>query len=1199
MSTLLSILSQIVSPNVSIIDMDSTTADSLQIVVLDTFPGDNYTLPNPLGLELNDQFDGGARTITYNGTELIEVYIQLLASLAFSNTLDEPRVGERRLTVQVFTPTDLPESYLASNVATITINVLPLNDNNPSFSQDLYNGSVVENSPSGTITGVIVMATDGDTYGDTSITYEIVPSSSSFMINSVTGVILTSQVLDAEVMPFHSFTVVAMDNDGLLSRSSSASVYIEVIDLNDNSPAFNQSRYTVSISEDIQPQSIILRVTAEDLDSSFTNSDIRYEILPPEQGSGVSINPLPESPSDSTIELPFVIDSFTGEISLRETLDYETVQQYSFSILATDSGSPPLSNTTQVTVMVEDANDNIPQFINTPYSVILLESESVPRTVLTVSAIDSDSGTNGQIQYSLVGTELFSIDPLTGVLSLVQSLDYEFQQSLNFTVVASDSGSPQSSSEEVVFVTILNDNDNPPRFSEDPFEFNIPENSPLNVEISATDEDLDQITFIPSSGFSPNFVLNSFTGVISSVQDFSLDYEVQQQFELVVEATDGLFRSYVNVTINVLDQNDLEPVFVSPSYMSTINESLPVGSVILQVRAEDGDTGSNAEIEYILDSSEGSVPFSINSQTGDVVVATSLDFDSLPVRYTFQVIARNTVPPYLNDTAMVTIELTDTNDISPVLILSQPNITFVENSNAQQIATSIMVTDADSAEHPITSCSVVLSRGLCDSPGVDICPESISVNETLVTQLGLTIDVLDEIESQTMVLAGSASEMIYQQVLATLEYANMVQEPRPGIRSVVIQCFDGDFASNILQLFIEVHLINEFCPVISASQVSFNYTEESGVLEIGDQAGFILTDQDRAPHNTLMQLRITLNNRLDGEYESISTMDIPGLDISSSSDVGSGDAIMPDTLSITAIGPASLSTYEQFLQTLVYENNHTEPTPGSRQIEVYPMDPAGDCSPLPLTVTITLFNDNPPSLMLLAASAVSYIEGSGDLTFASEAGLTISDEDNNQLFPLQSSSITLEGVVDSRMEMLGYDSSMLLSDVSATSSTGSSQIRLQFNGRATVQEYEAFLLTLTYNNIAPEPTPGNRSVSITVSDGIQQDVTVVIVIVILVDDNPLTIQVSSPQLVFTEGDVSLAIGLLSGVTLVDMDRDPVVENLTITLIGSRDQNNELLSINASFVNTDERTDASEIVISQMSSLANYQVRLYTFTLLVT
>ena len=141
----------------------------------------------------------------------------------------------------------------------------------------------------------------------------------------------------------------------------------------------------------------------------------------------------------------------------------------------------------------------------------------------------------------------------------------------------------RSSLEEVVFVTILNDNDNPPQFSEDLFEFKIPENSPLNVEISAIDEDLDQITFIPFSGFSPNFVLNSLTGVISSVQDFSLDYEVQQQFELVVEATDGLFRSYVNVTINVLDQNDLEPVFASPSYMSTINESLPVGSVILQV----------------------------------------------------------------------------------------------------------------------------------------------------------------------------------------------------------------------------------------------------------------------------------------------------------------------------------------------------------------------------------------------------------------------------------------------------------------------------------------------------------------------------------------------------------------------------------------------------------------------------------------
>ena len=1166
------------------------TASSLQIVVLDVFLGDNYTLPNPPLLELNDQFNGGTRVITYNGTDAIEAYMNLLTSLEFFNNLDEPRVGERRLTVQLFAPTDLPGEYLVSNVAEITIDVLPLNDNDPVFSQELYNGSVVEMSPTGTITGVIVMATDSDIYGETSITYEIVPPNSNFFVDPVSGVILTSAIIDAELDTFYSFAVIATDNDGPRSRSSSASVYIEVIDVNDNPPVFSQSSYTISVSESTPAQSVILQVIAVDVDSSFINSNVRYEILPPEQGSGAPIDPLPESPSDPVIELPFVIDPVTGEISLSESLDYETAQHFSFRVLASDSGSPSMTDTTQVTIVVEDANDNTPQFTNAPYLVTLNESLSVPTRILTVSAIDSDSGTNRDIRYSLLGTELFAIDSLSGVVSLVMSLDYEFQQSLNFTVDASDSGSPQQSAEEPVFVTILNVNDNPPQFSQDSYKFNVPENSALNVEVIATDEDFDQITFMPFFGFSPYFELDAFTGVITNVRGFSLDYEMQPQFELVVEATDGLFSSFVNVTINVLDLNDLEPVFVASSYSAVINESLPIGSSILQVRAVDGDSGTNAEIEYLLDSSEGSAPFNVNSQTGEIVVASALDFETLPIRYMFRVVARNTAPPYFNDTTVVTIELTDTNDIRPMLSIDQPNIPFIENSDSELIAANIVVTDADSAEHPITMCSVVLSRELCDSPGVDICRESISVNETSATQLGLTITVLDEIENQTVVITGSASELVYQQVLASLEYANMAEEPNPGVRSVSVQCFDGDFASNVLQIFIDVQLIDEFCSTIEASRVSFNYTEESGVLRIGNQAGFTLSDRDRAPHNTLMQLQITLRNRLDGEYETVTALETPGLEIMSSDSIGSGMTITPDTLSIVATGPASISVYEQFLQTLVYENNHTEPTSGLRQIEVVPIDPAGDCSLLLLTLSIALLNDNPPILVLLTSNNVPYVEGSGDLPYASEAGLTITDADNNQLFLLQSSSITLEGALDNGMEVLGYDTSSLPSGVSVTTSASSSQLGLQFSGRATVQEYTVVLRSLTYSNNAPEPTPGNRNISITVSDGIQQDVTVVIVIVILADDNPLTIQVSTSQLVFTEGDVSFAAGLLSGVRLVDADRDSFVENLTITLVGGRDQDNEFLSINSSYITDEEVPDGSMIRISRRNSLSNYQVR---------
>lgn len=1173
------------SPNASVIDMDSTMASSLQIIVLDVFPGDSYFFPESPTLELNEQFEGSTGVITYNGTETIEVYMNLLTSIEFSNTLDEPRDGDRRLTVQLFAPTDLQGIYLESNVAEVTINVLPLNDNDPMFSQDTYNGSVVENSPNGTVTGVIVMAMDADVYGDTSITYEIVePGTNNFRIDTNAGIILTNQVLDAEVTPFYSFSVVAQDNDGESGRSGTANVYIEVIDLNDNRPAFNQISYTVSVSEDLAVQDVVLQVTASDMDRSPINSNIRYDILPPEQGSGVPVDLLPESPSDFVTDLPFAINPLTGEISLTQSLDYESAPQFSFTVRASDSGSPQMTGTAQVIVIITDANDNVPQFTNTPYSVALNESEPVSN-VLVVSAVDADSGSNGQISYSLSGAELFSIDATTGVISLVRTLDYELQSTHNFTVIASDSGSPQRFAEEPVYIIVQNINDNVPRFTQDVYQFDVFENSELNVQVFATDEDEQQVTFLPTFGFSPNFELDPFTGVILSVEGFSFDYEQQQQFMLVVEATDDVFSNFANVTINILDQNDLPPVFESTSYMVVINESLPIGSSILQVRAEDRDSGSNAEIEYILDSSQSGVPFSVNQQTGNVVVASTLDFDNLPVQYVFSVIAQNTAPPYFNDTTTVTVELTDVNDIRPILNLNQPNLVFVENSDSIQIAANIVVTDADSTLHPITMCSVVLDRELCDSPGVDICHESVSVDEAMTSQIGLTVNVFDEIENQTIILSGSASEAVYQQILASLEYSNMALEPNRGARSVTIQCFDGDFSSNVLEISIDVQLVNEFCPVISASQVSFNYTEESGALQVGNLAGFMLSDQDSAPHNTLMQLQVTLSNRLDGEYETISAADTPGLDVVLSNNVGSGAATVPDTLSITATGPASLSTYVQFLQSLVYENTRGEPTSGLRYIEVSPIDSSGDCRPLLLNVSIALLNDNPP--IVSAARNVSYYEGSGALAFALEAGLMVRDADNNQLFPLQSSTVTLEGVMDRGMEMLDYDSSMLPSGVSVSRDDNSPLIRVQLSGSATVQEYEAALLSLTYTNNASEPTPGNRTVTITVSDGIQQDVAVVIVIVILVDDNALSIQPSTSQLVFTEGQDNLAIGVMM---LVDVDRDPVIENLTITLTGSLDQDNEFLSVNTSSVTNEALPDGSVIRITTRSPLENYQVR---------
>lgn len=150
---------------------------------------------------------------------------------------------------------------------------------------------------------------------------------------------------------------------------------------------------------------------------------------------------------------------------------------------------------------------------------------------------------------------------------------------------------------------------------------------------------------------------------------------------------------------------------------------------------------------------------------------------------------------------------------------------------------------------------------------------------------------------------------------------------------------------------------------------------------------------------------------------------------------------------------------------------------------------------------------------------------------------------------------------------------------------------LQFTGQASVSEYETLLLSLTYVNTASEPTSGNRSIAITLSDGVHQDMTAVIVIVILQNDSPLTVQASETRLRYVEGDQGLAVGALSGVTLVDEDRDAVIRRLTISLSGGLESSSESLVVDTSSVVPGGGLVlvVAGINFTATSSLQNYQV----------
>ena len=104
----------------------------------------------------------------------------------------------------------------------------------------------------------------------------------------------------------------------------------------------------------------------------------------------------------------------TGKVTLKKVLDFEEVKMYVITIRATDKGENPLDTTgtdATVTIIVKDYNDNKPEFEQV--DTITLPEDTQPKVIVTVKAVDKDSGDNGNVMYSIEsGNEegKFSID---------------------------------------------------------------------------------------------------------------------------------------------------------------------------------------------------------------------------------------------------------------------------------------------------------------------------------------------------------------------------------------------------------------------------------------------------------------------------------------------------------------------------------------------------------------------------------------------------------------------------------------------------------------------------------------------------------------------------------------------------------------------------------------------------------------------
>lgn len=483
------------------------------------------------------------------------------------------------------------------------------NDNAPQFQRLPYQVQVSEASIIGTkIFRVYTIDADEGLNGDVYYSIESGNEEDGFFIDKATGQITLAKNLDREILDSYELTVVAHDAGSTSQLSSSATVYINVLDENDNSPIFIDNQMKIAVDETTLINTELLRFRATDNDLGL-NSELTFGI------------------SAGNRRDVFYIDPANGALYLKKPLDYEDLENYTLNISCIDNGHPKLSSITTLIVYVIDANDNPPVFPNTAIVRQIREGISVRTPVHSVTADDPDSGDNGAVTYTIASQDPdnqrrhFGINPLTGVIHTLLPIDREEIDTFKLVVVATDRAQPPSarlSAEKLVIVIVEDLNDNAPIFvsmsaiilpKKNYLIHNLNKEIPIGRLFA---RDLDSGTnglvtyelMRPTVNDSAMFRIHRSTGVISIKVPKNLKTLEKVTFQIGVRATDEAVQterrsSEAYLTLIVPGEDDNRSVWEHQgSLEGSIHENEPIGISILHVKAR--ARRSDLDIEYYV-----------------------------------------------------------------------------------------------------------------------------------------------------------------------------------------------------------------------------------------------------------------------------------------------------------------------------------------------------------------------------------------------------------------------------------------------------------------------------------------------------------------------------------------------------------------------------------------------------------------------
>lgn len=391
------------------------------------------------------------------------------------NLLNRESISNYSILIQIYEGDNMQFA-----TSTVLIEITDINDNTPVF---IPVNTTIEQQE-GAISGTLLFqlnATDGDLVGsiNSEISYFILSEgniNSIFSIGITTGVVQCNVLLDREIYsdPF-LLAFIAVDH-GTPSLTATSYVQFILIDINDNSPAFNATQYNVSVYENsINTIITTIRATDADIDN---NARLSYMLT--------------QNPNNY-----FHIDTMFGILSTTNVIiDREETQSVTLTIMATDGGTPQLFGNAKVLVNVIDINDNTPEFSQTSYLFTTPEELPPNQIIFDTPAIDLDDNmtNNGRVSYYIISGSMGGAFYMNGstILTLIR-FNREMNASYSLLIGAMDEGIPSKSSTASVTISILDINDNTPQFTRDRYIVGFSQDAEFATEIiqiQATDADL-------------------------------------------------------------------------------------------------------------------------------------------------------------------------------------------------------------------------------------------------------------------------------------------------------------------------------------------------------------------------------------------------------------------------------------------------------------------------------------------------------------------------------------------------------------------------------------------------------------------------------------------------------------------------------------------------------------------------------------